>query len=268
MNRQVLQAVRVEYAGSPRITISMDGSSILAASQLPQHSTFRGRRVTLPTLAAEDAEGNRAKLLNDGYIPFLESSTTQLQNYGFEAIPVEQFSQMSLYHYYELGYRGDNAQVEIYLDQKPQAQIVTLPNAATIDTARVYFDPLSYGYVPHIHDISTSTFTGEILWARPVALPPRFYRGIRSHAEFQITYSGDVTLQWYLDGVPLGDPYVLPTVSSTTTEKLYFPAGTIGHVLQYRVTNPTAGRVYVVETDVTLSDLEQQTMTQNTEERV
>jgi hypothetical protein len=256
MNRNIFPSIQVEYAGSPSITVSVDGTNLLANSQLPTHSSFRGRRVTLPALGV-------------GYITHLESDSTQLQNYVFEAAAIESYSTQALYHYYEVGYRGANLQLQIYLDSTAQAQTVTLGSAnVAIDTVRVYFDQLAFGFIPHIHNIANSTYDGEVLWARPVALPPRFFRGIRTHAEFQITYVGDVTLQWYLDGEEQGDPYVLPTVSSTTTEKLYFPAGTIGHILQYRVTNPTAGRVYVVETDVTLADLEQQTMTQNTEERV
>ena len=258
MERNIHRAVYVEYAGTPQILISIDGQA-LVEPQLSHHDSFRGRRVTMP--------------VNNGFVPHLECSTTQLQNYGFQADPLTGYQQQQLFQYYEVGYRGTSLsdsplELHVYVDGSEQDQVVTITqDVEQLQTARVYFDKLAYGFVPHLHSVNMAS-DGEVLWARPVALPPRFYRGIRTHAEFQITYSGDVTIQWYLDGVEQGDPYVLPTVSTTTTEKLYFPAGTIGHILQYRVTNPTAGRVYVVETDVTLADLEQQTMTQNTEERV
>lgn len=265
MERSIFRAIYVEYAGSPAITVSVDGKE-LVTQQLAAQDSFRGRRVTLPV--------SSEAVVNNGFVAHLECSSTQLQNYSFQPEPILSYATQQLFHYYEIGYRGTGLSAKpivlhAHLDGTQQDQVITITdNSSQVDTVRLYFNKLAYGFLPHIHNAQAAATDGEILWARPVALPPRFYRGIRSHAEFQITYSGDVTIQWYLDGVPLGDPYVLPTVTTTTTEKMYFQAGTIGHVLQYRVTNPTAGRVYVVETDVTLSDLEQQTMTQNTEERV
>jgi hypothetical protein len=98
-----------------------------------------------------------------------------------------------------------------------------------------------------------------------VALPPRFYRGIRTHAEFQITYKGDVNIQWYLDGTSIGT-YSFDS-QNIVTDKAYFSSGTIGHVLQYTHTNPEdGGKIYIVETDVTLADLEQQAMRPQAEE--
>lgn len=258
MLRNVYRSITMQYATGAHIYVSLDGGIVLDA-QLPHQMSFRGRRVTLP--------------LNDGYVAHLECDEQLLTNYEFEAEPISKFQQQQLFHYYEVGYRGiglgDNPlELHIYVDGAEQEQILTVTQDAELTkTIRVYFDKLAYGYIPHIHNATTSS-DGEVLWARPIALPPRFFRGVRTHAEFQVTYKNDVTLQWYLDGVEHGDPYVLPTVSSTTTEKQYFPSGTIGHVLQYRVTNPTEGTVFVVETDVTLADLEQQTMTQNTEERI
>ena len=249
--RQYIHAAHLQYRGlGTELTVSMDGG-FSTTLQLPDQGLKR-RRVTLP------------QCLFGTFAQYQFNSIEPDCLCEFERVEETAYEQVQLFHYYELGFLG-SPQLQIQLDQNPQAQTFTAAASVSPDSIRIYFDQLAYGYVPHIHN---SSLDGEILWARPVALPPRFYRGIRSHAEFQITYSGDVTLQWYLDGVALGDPYVLPTTSSTTTEKLYFQAGAVGHVLQYRVLNPTAGRVYVVETDVTLSDLEQQTMTQNSEERI
>jgi len=257
MNRLLYQAVRVEYFINPSITVSIDGTDLTGMTDyaLPSQDTFRGRRITLPVATS-------------GYVSHLISSQSNLLNYSFETVPIESFTQQQLFHYYDVGFRGaGELRPEIYLDGTPQTatfQIqnnnpTTISTTEIIDTFRIYFDPLAYGYVPHIHHIGTSDVDAEILWARPVALPPRFYRGVRTHAEFQITYKGDVDLEWYLDGTSIGT-YNFST-TNTVTEKAYFPSGTIGHVLQYIHKNPEdGGKVYIVETDVTLGDLEQQAM--------
>jgi len=253
MQLQVFQAVRVEYAQQPTIQVNVDGSQV-DSRQLPSQSTFRSRRITLPVNTV-------------GYISHLESSTTRLQNFQFDALPIESFNQQQLFHYFEVGFRGTGTLTpRIYLDGTIQAQNFNTSTSEATETIRVYFDALAYGYIPHIHNTGTSTADAEILWARPVALPPRFYRGIRTHAEFQITFKGDVTVQWYLDGTSIGTYSFSST--NTTTEKAYFPSGTIGHVLQYTHTNPASGgKIYIVETDVTLADLEQQGMRPQPEER-
>jgi hypothetical protein len=261
MQLQVFQAVRVEYTESPTLKVSVDGQTKLSGFDLAQHDTFKGRRVTLPVSTI-------------GYLPHIEvTDSTLLQNEQFEAIPIENFSQQQLFHYYELGFRtgtNDGSNVltpKIYLDNTEQTQTFNIDTNLATDTTRIYFDALAYGYIPHVHNVASSSNDAEILWARPVALPPRFYRGIRTHAEFQITYQGDVDLEWYLDGTSIG-AYTDFNSSSTVTEKAYFPSGTIGHVLQYTHTNPEAsGKVYIVETDVTLADLEQQAMRPQAEEQ-
>lgn len=253
MQLQVFQAVRLDYAQNPAITVNVDGSQVDTRT-LPTQSTFKGRRVTLPVNVT-------------GYIPHLESTSTRLQNFQFDAVPIESFNQQQLFHYFEVGFRGTGTLTpRIYLDGTIQAQNFNTSTSEATETIRVYFDALAYGYIPHIHNTGTSTADAEILWARPVALPPRFYRGIRTHAEFQITFKGDVTVQWYLDGTSIGTYSFSST--NTTTEKAYFPSGTIGHVLQYTHTNPASGgKIYIVETDVTLADLEQQGMRPQPEER-
>lgn len=416
MNRNLFQALHLEYSGSPTITVSADGSALLSSLALPNHDTFRGRRITLPIATN-----------TSGFIPHLESTSTQIKNERFDGVPIESFNQQQLFHYYEIGFRGVRLHPNIYLDSVAQnghgQQDFSFSTTKKMDTVRVYFNPLAYGYVPHIHNFlnytrastfsmnslsnafsgtahstdtaftalynftniatyyndanyrptfrtvwkgteidfttgtaelpspaigstypasgatfypgytkphtdgynytvsstranvayyshATQAFTAyadaasvgyfsssnptgftsevshfgvsrslpsspdaEILWARPVALPPRFYRGIRTHAEFQITYKGNVELEWFLDGNSIGT-YTFNSFDAasntdkTKTEKAYFPSGTIGHVLQYIHTNPEAGgKVYMVETDVTLADLEQQGMRPQPEER-
>lgn len=252
-------AVYAQYSGSPTLTITVDGEQIQSAA-VRDHSVFKSQRITLPRMAY-------------GTFPqFRYSVTDPSFKLEFEAIPPNAFSTQQLFHYYEVGYRG-KIHPYIYLDghssSEQQTQQFVIETTKPTDTIRVYFDPLAYGYIPHIWNggasLSTTTNESEILWARPVALPPRFYRGIRTHAEFQITFKGDVSIQWYLDGTSIGT-YTFSS-SNTVTEKAYFPSGTIGHVLQYTHTNPEdSGKVYIVETDVTLADLEQQAMRPQAEE--
>jgi len=253
MQRSVYSAFRLEYSGQPTVIISVDGS-LISTIALPFHSTFRGRRMTLPASVS-------------GYISHMETaSAINLQNENFEAVPIESFAQQQLFHYAEYGFRGNgNLVPKIFLDGSAQTQTYTITTQQNVDVARIYFNPLAYGYIPHIYNNGTSTDDAELLWTRFVALPPRFYRGIRTHAEFQITYKGDVNLEWFLDGTSIGT-YDFST-TNTVTEKAYFPSGTIGHVLQYTHVNPEdGGKVYIVETDVTLGDLEQQAMRPQAEE--
>lgn len=269
MQLQVFQALKVEYTESPTLKVSVDGQTKLSGFDLAQHDTFKGRRVTLPVSTI-------------GYLPHIEvTDSTLLQNEQFEAIPIESFSQQQLFHYYELGFRtgtndGNNVLTpKIYLDNNEQNQTFNIDTNLATDTTRIYFDALAYGYIPHVHNVASSSNDAEILWARPVALPPRFYRGVRTHSEFQITYKGDVDIQWFLDGESIGTynfnsqtTIDNQSVFVTETKKNYFQSGTIGHVLQYKHTNPEeGGKVYIVETDVTLADLEQQGMRPQPEER-
>ena len=253
MQRNVYSAFRLEYSGQPTVKVSVDGT-LVSTIALPFHSTFRGRRMTIPESVS-------------GYISHMETtSAINLQNESFEAVPIESFSQQQLFHYIEYGFRGaGNLVPTVYLDGSAQTQTYTITTTEDVDVARIYFNALAYGYIPHLFNNGTRTDDAEILWARPVALPPRFYRGIRTHAEFQITYKGNVNLEWFLDGTSIGT-YNFST-TNTVTEKAYFPSGTIGHVLQYIHKNPEdGGKVYIVETDVTLGDLEQQAMRPQAEE--
>jgi len=276
MKRNVFQAVRLDYSREPHLRVSVDGNPVegMGNFRLPNHDSFRGRRVTLP-------------VSTDGFIPHLEivppdsdtSAQSLLQNERFEGVPIETFNQQQLFHYYEVGIRGQApGTLRIYRDGVEQSQVVNLSSGTLAenqytDTIRVYFNSLAYGYIPHIHNTGAPANDFEILWAKPVSLPPRFYRGVRTHSEFQITYKGEVTIEWFLDGVSIGtyDFDSETTIDGqqtfvTETKKDYFPSGTIGHVLQYKHTNPAdRGKIYIVETDVTLADLEQQAMTPQAE---
>jgi hypothetical protein len=253
-------AVIAQYSDSPILTITVDGVQIQAAP-LVSHSVFKSQRITLPRIAY-------------GTFPqFRYSNDDPSFKCEFESIPASAFSTQQLFHYYDIVFRGKIFPY-VYLDGHTSSELQTqqfvIETTKLTDNIRVYFNPLAYGYTPHIWNgamsLSSTTGESEIISARPVALPPRFYRGIRTHSEFQITFKGDVDIEWYLDGVSIGT-YDF-TSANTVTEKAYFQSGTIGHVLQYIHTNPEdGGKIYIVETDVTLADLEQQGMRPQPEER-
>ena len=255
MQRNIYSAIRLEYSQQPTIKVSVDGA-LVSTIALPYQDKFKGRRITLPSSVS-------------GYIPHLETITAGLlQNENFEGVPIESYSQQQLFHYFEYAMRGAGTLApKIYVDGTEQTQSYSISTSETVEVYCIYFNSLAYGYVPHLHNTGTSTDDAEILWSRPVALPPRFYRGVRTHSEFQITYRGNVDLEWFLDGNSIGT-YTDFTSTETTTEKRYFQSGTIGHVLQYKHTNPqVGGKIYIVETDITLADLEQQGMRPQPEEQ-
>jgi hypothetical protein len=69
-----------------------------------------------------------------------------------------------------------------------------------IDTRRVYFPPLAYGWVPQLKQVVSSSVDGQVLSSRIRALPTRFYKGEREHSEVQVTHQGNLELEVYLDG--------------------------------------------------------------------
>lgn len=240
--RQYIHAIQVQYRGlGNELVISMDGNS-LGKIYLPDQDLQR-RRVTLPVCLF-------------GTFPQYQFNTIEPDNLlEFERVAEKAYQQQQLFHYFDVGIRGQ-VSMQVYVDNLLQSQAFTFKGTQDPTNIKIYFDEIAYGYIPHLHN----TGSGEVLWANPVALPPRYYRGRRTHAEFQITYSGNVELQWYLDGELVSDPYEFLS-SKTITEKRYFPTGTVGHVLQYRHLNPQeGGKVFMVETDQTLADLEQQAM--------
>ena len=243
--RSVHQAFEIQYVGAPVVNVYVDGAQSYSSNiTLPNHPHPATRRVTLPHSQV-------------GYFAEFKSySPITVTPVGFESVPLSQYQNQQLFHYIEFAYRGD-VNFQIYADRAVQTQTKTYSIDAAVDTRRIYFDALAFGYVPHLYCDPSST--GEVLWSKPVALPPRFFRGVRTHAEFQINFIGDVTLRWYLDGEAIGDWEFSST--TTTTEKTYFPSSTTGYILQYRHIAGD-GRVYTVETDITLADMEQQTMTE------
>ena len=255
-DRQVFQSVLIEYEGKPIVKVTVDGDDVLTASgkTLPEHTVRQTRRISLPQGA-------------QGYVAQMSSNLTDITRYQFESQPESSFSENILFHYYEITF-NKSLQVKLYMDEvsiKPNNSInkvVSLkPRAGRIqDTIKVYFPPLSYGYIPHIEQVISSAQKGQILSSKPVALPIKYYKGLKTHTEYQVTYQGNVELALFMDGEQLSKEWLpeilIPQDGGYKTHKDYFPSNSSGQVLQWVQTDGD-GDIALFETDQTLLDIEQ-----------
>jgi len=254
--RQVFQALLIEYLGKPTIKVTIDGNNILSPTgkTLPEHLVRQTRRISLPKGA-------------HGYVAQMTSDLTDITRYQFEAQPEGSFKDNTLFHYYEITF-NKNIQIKMFMDEesvKPNNNIdktVSLipRNGRNQDTIKVYFPPLTYGYIPHLEQVISSVQKGQILSSRPVALPVKYYKGLKSHTEYQVTYQGEVELALFMDGEQLSKEWlpevVIPQDGGYKTHKDYFPANSSGQVLQWIQTDGD-GDIALLETDQTLLDVEQ-----------
>ena len=253
--RQIFQSMLLEYLGQPTVRVAVDGTDILTATgkTLPNHEVRQTRRISLP-------KGS------NGYVAQMRCNLTDVTRHQFEAVPETQFSGHTLFHYYEITF-NQNLQVQIFMDE-----VTVMPNNSTKktlsliprkgrkqDTRKVYFPPLTYGYVPHIQQTISSAQKGQILSARPIALPAKYYTGLKTHSEYQATYQGDVELGVFIDGEMLFKEWLpeilIPQDGGYKTHKDYLPSGATGQVLQW-VQLDGDGDIALFETDVTLLDTE------------
>ena len=187
--RKVFQALNLEYLGKPTIKVTVDGSHVLTASgkTLPNHAVRQTRRVSLPAGA-------------HGYVAQMSTDITEIARYQFEHVPESKFRENTLFHYYEITF-NEGLQIKMFIDEvaiKPNGgmdKVVFLkPRAGRKqDTIKVYFPPLTYGYIPHIEQIISSAQKGQILASRAVALPVKYYKGLlRSGLMSMDPHSGQI----------------------------------------------------------------------------
>ena len=255
-DRKVFQSVQLEYSGKPTIKATVDGSHVLTATgkTLPNHSVRQTRRVSLPA-------GSH------GYVAQMSADITDVTRHQFEGVSESQFRENTLFHYYEITFLQD-LQVKMFIDEvsiKPnngmENEVSLKPRSGRKqDTIKVYFPPLSYGYIPHIEQVISSAQKGQILASRAVALPVKYYKGLKNHAEYQVTYQGNVEIALYMDGELLTKEWLpeilIPQDGGYKTHKDYLPANSAGQVLQWVQTDGD-GDIALYETDQTLLDVEQ-----------
>ena len=155
--RQIVQAINLRYKGQPTISISVDGVYLIQDQQLPGHNVVKDRRIALPPGGV-------------GYNPQLQSSFSGSLVYEFETQPDVNFSTQQLYHFYEVNFTG-TVELQMYVDEvekspnnSDDSSITLTPRGdKKIDTRRVYFPPLAYGWVPQLKQVVSSSVDGKVL---------------------------------------------------------------------------------------------------------
>ena len=253
MPRQVFHALNMRYKGQPTLSVTIDGTAKVTSQQMPSHSVMRNRRMELPAGVV-------------GYVPQIQSTFTGALTTEFEPTPEAQYVQQQLFHFFEVQFDG-TVKLEIYSDEVLQVLnnsgetniTLTVRDSKKQDTRRVYFPPLTYGWVPQLKHVVNSAQDGQVYKSVLRSLPSRFSRGEKEHSEIQVTHQGDVTLDVFLDGKIL-DTYGFNADSydknAFITEKEYLPAGCVGNVLQW-IQKDGTGEVAMFETNTTLTDRDQ-----------
>ncbi len=249
--RVIAQALRVEYKGQPSFSVHVDGQTLVNEQALPSQTQRKTRRVLLPPGLV-------------GYVLQVTIKDPAVSRFQLETIPVEQFAIQQLYHYWEVTF-DQSVELRLNMDEVAQKSnnlsdtiTLTARDSRRQDTRRIYYPPLRWGYVPNLEQVNIGTTDGQVHRATPVALPLRYYRGLRDHSEIQLTYQGFVDLQIYLDGDMIGQFNLDAALeeSAYQTTKHYLPAGGRGHTLQW-IQYGGDGEIALLESDITLTDLQQ-----------
>ena len=253
MPRQVFHALNMRYKGQPTLSVTIDGTAKVSSQQMPSHSVMRNRRMELPAGVV-------------GYVPQIQSTFTEALTTEFEPTPEGQYAQQQLFHFFEVQFDG-TVKFEIYSDEILQVVnnsgetniTLTVRDSKKQDTRRIYFPPLTYGWVPQLKHVVNSAQDGQVYKSMLRSLPSRFSRGEKEHSEIQVTHQGDVVLDVFLDGKIL-DTYGFDAdrydKNAFITEKEYLPAGCTGNILQW-IQKDGTGEVAMFETNTTLTDRDQ-----------
>lgn len=205
-----------------------------------------------------------------GYINQISVNHNDQVDYNLDVEPFNAFTEQRLWHYYEVTYNGE-INLNLFLDEQQintNTYSCTLPNVSETvtpkvlkknHTKKIYYPPLAYGRVPHVKNDPNDI--GSIIFMRPVAIPARFYSKVTSVDEVQVTYSGEVFMNFYIDGVLMGETvHLVSDLDSQgkgvyTSEKFYLAEGSTGLVFQWEQI-AGSGEIASVETNATLADLE------------
>lgn len=255
--RIILRGIRMHYTGSPTIVVTLDGENVSTISDLPTHTTYKTRVVTLP-------QGYY------GFIPHYTSDSTDLMDAEFMAENPATYNAQNLWHYYEVTYTG-TVNVSLYVDedlklgdgdgQDSTKSKKTLVASRNQETTKVYLPPLSYGRVPHV--LNDTSDQGEIIRWTPVVLPARFYSTLAGVGEGKITFRGECFVDFFLDGERIGEGYHFVSEKDRngefaySSQVFYFNENTSGRVFQYEQTSGE-GDILLVETDAHPVDVEPQ----------
>ena len=120
---------------------------------------------------------------------------------------------------------------------------------------RIFPDPSQAGSLLQLSIVEGC----EMVTCNIVAAPIASHRVVKEISEAQITYKGEVTIEFYFDGVMLGTSRMFSS-SYWKTEKFYLPSGSRGYIFQWKQIDNVSGepRGYVgsLETDLLMGDKE------------
>ena len=120
---------------------------------------------------------------------------------------------------------------------------------------RIFPDPSQAGSLLQLSIVEGC----EMVTCNIVAAPVASHRVVKELSEAQITYKGEVTIEFYFDGVMLGTSRIFSS-SYWKTEKFYLPSGSRGYIFQWKQIDNVSGepRGYVgsLETDLLMGDKE------------
>ena len=257
-----VQGALVNYDGVlTDVALYCDGSLKETLTGLPEHDSHLSRRITFS--AGFSGFVNQLYATHEGVLDYMILQT-----------PVTAFQNQQLWHYFEVTYNG-NVKVNIFLDERQidtGGYTLVLPNIVNYGTGltkkqthtiKIFMPPLAFGRVPHL--VTDDTYSGQIINAVPVALPTRFYSKLQSVDEAQVTFAGEITIVFYMDGIQIGGDHYLNSdvdndgVGLYTNKKVYLGEGGTGTVFQWEQIAGD-GDIVLVETNASLADLEATTV--------
>ena len=188
----------------------------------------------------------------------MESFSKEIEwiSIGFQYAEV--LTQQRLWHYVEItieGAEGNSVTVTGLIDGVSSLNAnntITIPAGKTQITRKVYFNSMAFGYVPHIKNGLSDT--AQMIHVKPVSLPLETYSRLRNSSRVWVTYIGNVTFQFSVDGRDIMETaQVLPAATQYRTENFTIPNWT-GNIFQWRQVAGT-GDIYNVETDESMKNI-------------
>ena len=175
---------------------------------------------------------------------------------------------VSLLHHAAVTIIPDSSDIEkvsfnFAVDGQPggSEEIATTFGTKLMKRYRLFPNPHTIGQVFQISMLEG----GTISQCELVVVPVASYTSVREISEIQMTYEGVVTLDFYFDGVKIGDSREFIS-DKYKTEKFYMPAGTKGNLFQYiQVDNADGqerGYISYMSTDVIKADNEEPSVAQ------
>ncbi len=152
----------------------------------------------------------------------------------------------------------DTAEVRFAVDGKSVGtDSIKLPDSLNgrVENIRAFPVQLSIGQLVQISVAESGVISTCMIESSALSE----YKIIKELTEGQITFTGNCTVDFYFDGVKIGDSRLFSN-SGYKTEKFYFPSGSRGYIFQWRQVDndddSQRGYVASVDLDIQLGDTE------------